>query len=189
MTKLWQFSQRYPRPAFSEKVQRGDQGKFFKNRPKSSPCLKNPKALWRKLNYTLIKINVKCKDWKIFWRKQRLQKCPNGHVMAIIARSPKTRIFWKSQKGRPRDIFQKSPKKQPSFERPQSNSCALFSNLYALKLQRLEKILRQTSVSKSARMAKLWQFLQRHPKAAFSKKAQTGEQLTFFKNRPKRCPP
>ena len=31
MAKLCQFSQRQPRPAFSEKVQRGDQGKFFKN--------------------------------------------------------------------------------------------------------------------------------------------------------------
>ena len=80
-------------PHFSEKVERGDQGKFFKNRPKSSPCLKGPKALWRKLNYTLIEMHLKCKDWKIFWRKQRLQKCPNGQVMAIIARSPKTRIF------------------------------------------------------------------------------------------------
>ena len=37
-------------PHFSEKVERGDQGKFFKNRPKSSPCLKGKKALWRKLN-------------------------------------------------------------------------------------------------------------------------------------------
>ena len=80
-------------PHFSEKEERGDQGKFFKNRPKSSPCLKGPKAHWRKLNYTLIKMLLKCKDWKIFWRKQRLQKCPNGQVMAIIARSPKTRIF------------------------------------------------------------------------------------------------
>ena len=48
MAKLWQFLQGYPKPAFSEKVQRGDQGKFFKNRPKSSPRLKGPKALWRK---------------------------------------------------------------------------------------------------------------------------------------------
>ena len=32
-------------PDFSEKVERGDQGKFFKNRPKSSLCLKGPKAL------------------------------------------------------------------------------------------------------------------------------------------------
>ena len=32
-------------PDFSEKVERGDQGKFFKNRLKSSPCLKGSKAL------------------------------------------------------------------------------------------------------------------------------------------------
>ena len=48
MAKLWQFLQGYPKPAFSEKVQRGDQGKFFQNRPKSSPRLKGLKALWRK---------------------------------------------------------------------------------------------------------------------------------------------
>ena len=98
-------------PNFSEKEERGDQGKFFKNRHKSSPCLKGPKAIWRKLNYTLIKMLLKCKDYRIFWRKQQLQKCPNGQVMAIIARSFKTRIFWKSAKGGAREIFQKSPKK------------------------------------------------------------------------------
>ena len=37
-------------PYVSEKVERGDQGICFKNRPKSSPCLKGQKALWRKLN-------------------------------------------------------------------------------------------------------------------------------------------
>ena len=56
-------------PHFSEKEERGDQGKFFKNRQKSSPCLKGPKALWRKLNYTLIKMHLTYKDWRIFWRK------------------------------------------------------------------------------------------------------------------------
>ena len=98
-------------PHFSEKEERGDQGKFFKNRQKSSPGLKGPKAIWRKLNYTLIKMHLKCKDWRIFWRKQRLQKCPNRQDMAIIASSPKTRIFWKSAKRGPREIFQKSHKK------------------------------------------------------------------------------
>ena len=114
MAKLWQFSQGHPKPAFSAKVQRGDQGKFFKNRPKNSPRFKGPKALWRKWHYPLISMHLDCKDWKHF---------------------------------------------------------------------------DANSVSKNARMAKLWQFLQRHPKAAFSKKAQTGEQLKFFKNPPKRCPP
>ena len=111
IAKVWQFSQGHPKPAFSEKVERGDQGKFFKNRPKSSPRLKGPKAIWRKWYYPLIRMPLNCKDWKTFWRKQRLQKCPNGEVMAIFARSPKTRIFCKSAKGGQRKIFQKSPKK------------------------------------------------------------------------------
>ena len=54
MAKLWQFSQGHPKPAFSEKVQSGDQGKFFKNRPKSSPPLKGPTAPWRKGHYPLL---------------------------------------------------------------------------------------------------------------------------------------
>ena len=45
---LWQFKQGHPKPAFSKKVQGGDPGKFFKNRPKSSPRLKKAKALWCK---------------------------------------------------------------------------------------------------------------------------------------------
>ena len=53
-------------PDFSEKVERGDQGKFFKNRPKSSPCLKGQKALWRKWHYPLICTHLKCKDWRRF---------------------------------------------------------------------------------------------------------------------------
>ena len=93
MGKLWQFSQGFPKAAFSKKVQRGDQEKFFKNRPKSSPRLKGPKALWRKWHYPLISMHLNCKDWRRFSRKQQLQKCPNGQVIAIFARSPKTRIF------------------------------------------------------------------------------------------------
>ena len=49
-------------PDFSEKVERGNQGKFFKNRLKSSPCLKGPKALSRKWHYPLISMHLKCKD-------------------------------------------------------------------------------------------------------------------------------
>ena len=130
MTKLWQFSQRHPRPAFSEKVQRGDQRKFFKNRPKSSPRLKGLRALWRKKNHLVFSIHLKCKDCKRFWRKKLTQKCPNGYVMAILARSPKTPILCKSAKGGPRKIFRKSPKKWPSLQKPNSTlaQMALSSN-------------------------------------------------------------
>ena len=49
-------------PHFSEKVERGDQGKFFKNRPKSSLRLKGLKGLSRKWHYRLISMHLKCKD-------------------------------------------------------------------------------------------------------------------------------
>ena len=111
MAKLWQFSQGHPKPAFSEKVQRAEQGKCFKNRPKSSHRLKGLKALWRKWHYPPISMLLKCKDKRRFWWKRRLQKCPNNQVIAILARSPKTHIFWKSAKGGPRESFQKSPKR------------------------------------------------------------------------------
>ena len=114
------FLQGHPKPAFSKKVQRGDQGKFFKNRPKRNHRFKGPKALWRKWHYPLFKMHLKCKDWKGFWRKQRLQKCPNGQLTTIFARSPKPRIFWKSAREGPREPFQKTPKKEPSFQRPKS---------------------------------------------------------------------
>ena len=100
MAKLWQFSQGHPKPAFSEKKQRWDQEKLLKNRPESTPRFKGPRALWRKCHYPVICTHLKCKHWKTFWRKQRLQKFQNGQVMAIFARSPKTLIFWKSAKGR-----------------------------------------------------------------------------------------
>ena len=70
--KLWQFRQAHPKPAFFEKVRRGDQKTFFKNHPKSSPHLKGPTALWPKWHYRVINMQLKCKDWRTFWRKQRL---------------------------------------------------------------------------------------------------------------------
>ena len=125
-------------PHFLKKERRGDQGKFFKNRPKTSPRLKGPKALWRKLQSTLISMHLQRQDWRRFQREQRLQKSPNDEVMGIFGKSPNTRIFQK-------EIFQKSPKKQPSFERHRSTlaQMALSSNQYAPQGQRLEKILGQ----------------------------------------------
>ena len=52
------FFKGHPKP-FSEKVERGNQGKFFKNRQKSSPRLKRPRALWRKWHYPVISILLK----------------------------------------------------------------------------------------------------------------------------------
>ena len=65
------FLQGHPKPEFSEKVQRGDQGKFFKIRLKSSHRLKGLKALWRKWHYPLNKYALKVQRLeKIFVQKE-----------------------------------------------------------------------------------------------------------------------
>ena len=120
MAKLLQFLQVHPKPAFSEKVQKGDQGKFFKNRPEGCPRLKGQKALWRKWHYPLISMHLKSKDWKRFRRKQRLQRCPNGEVMAFFAKSPNTRIFSKSTKGRQRKFLKNRLKRRTHLKSPEA---------------------------------------------------------------------
>ena len=104
MAKLWKFSQGHPKPAFSEKVQRGDEGKFFKNRPKRWSRLKGPKALWRKWHYPVI-------------------------IMTVIIRTGED--------------------------------------------------LGANGSSKSARIAKLWQFRQGHPNPHFRKKCKGGTKGNF----------
>ena len=137
-------------PHFLKKCKGGDQGKFFKNRLKGCPRWKGPKSLRRKCHYPLISMRLKCKDWTRYRRTQRLQTWPNGQVMAIFGRSPKTRIFWKKAKGRPRETFKKSPKTYPSLQRDKRTlaKMSLSSNLHPLILQRLEKILVQTAALK-----------------------------------------
>ena len=65
MAKLWQFRQGHPKPAFSEKVQRRDQEKFFTDRPKNSPQLK-------KANSTLAEMALSCNYYAV--KMQRLDK-------------------------------------------------------------------------------------------------------------------
>ena len=77
MAKLWQFSQGHPKPAFSEKVQRGDQGKCFKNRSKRSPRLKffknlPKKALVRKAQKNLVEMALSSNEYEL--KDQRLGK-------------------------------------------------------------------------------------------------------------------
>ena len=122
MAKSLRFSQGHPKPAFSEKVQRGDQRKFFKNRPRIRACLKRLKALWRKWHYPSISMLLTCKDWKRFWRIRRLQNCPNGQVMAIFARSPKPAFSKKVQRGNQGKFFKNCSKSSPRLKNPQAVS-------------------------------------------------------------------
>ena len=70
------FLEGHPKQAFSKNMQRGDQEKFLKNRPKKSPRLKGLIALWRKWHYPLISMLLKGKDWRRFWGKKAAPKVP-----------------------------------------------------------------------------------------------------------------
>ena len=112
---------RSPKTRIFCKRAKGGPRKIFKNRPKSSPRLKGPKANWRKWHYPLICTHLKCKHCRTFWRKQRLQKGQNGEVMAILASSFKTRIFCKRAKGGPSKIFKNRPKNSPRLKGPKAH--------------------------------------------------------------------
>ena len=134
-------------------------------------------------------MRLNCNDWKTFWRKQRLQKRPNGQVMPILASSPKSRIFWKSANGGPREIFQKSPKKMPSLKRPKSTlaQMELSSNWYVLKVQRLDKSLANKVALKVPEWPSYGNFRQVTQTRIFWKSAKRGPR-EIFKNRPKSRP-
>ena len=63
-------------PHFLKKVQRGDQRRFFKNRLRSSPRLKGPKAHLRKWHYPLISMHLNGKAWRRFSGKKAAPKVP-----------------------------------------------------------------------------------------------------------------
>ena len=155
-------------PHFPKKCKRGTNRNFSKITRKSTR-LKGPKALQTKSHYPLLSMLSKCKDWKRFSRKERLQKGPNGQVIAIQATSPKTRIFLKSAKGGPIEIFQKSPEKALALKAQKpSRPNRIILYLVCSQSAKTGKNLGANSGSKTTRIAKLWQFLQGHPKPAFS---------------------
>ena len=98
-------------PHFSEKVERGDQGKFFKNRPKSSPRLKGPKALLRKWRYSLICMHLNCKDWRRFWGKQAAPKVPEWPSYGNLGKVTQKPHFLKKCKGGTKRNFSKIAQK------------------------------------------------------------------------------
>ena len=137
MTRLWQFWQGHPKPAFSEKVQGGDRGKFFKNRPKGCPRLKGPKALWRKWHYPLNKNALKVQRLETnFGLKSGSKSARMAKLLQFSQGYPKPAFSEKVQRGDQRKFFKKSPKKMTSLKRPKSTvtQMALSSKKYALKV-------------------------------------------------------
>ena len=99
MAKLWQFLRGHSKPAFSEKVQRGDQGKFFKNRSKSKPRLKGTKALLRKCYYPLIIMHLRAKTGDDFGANSGFKTARMAKLWQFSLGHPKPSFSEKVQKG------------------------------------------------------------------------------------------
>ena len=80
--EFWQIGQSDLNRPFSEILQRGDQGKWLKRRPN----LRAWKTARRKWSSLLINMRLKCNNRATFFRKRRLQKCPQSGVLANWAK-------------------------------------------------------------------------------------------------------
>ena len=110
MAPIWQFKQAHPKPTFSEKLQRGHQGKFFKNRLKSSPRLKRPKALYHKWHYPLNSMYLKDKHWRRFWGKKAALNVPEWPSYGNLSKVTQNPHFLKKYKGGTKGNFSKIAK-------------------------------------------------------------------------------
>ena len=66
------------------------------------------KTLRHKSGDLLISIRLKCNPRRTFWRKSRVQRCPQRRVLGHLEKPPKSGIFWNSSKGGPRENRSKS---------------------------------------------------------------------------------
>ena len=96
---------------FLKKCKREDQGKFFKNRLKSSPRLKGPKSLWRKCHYPRISMHLKCKDWRRFQGKKAAAKVPKWPSYGNFCKVTQNPHFLKKCKGGTKENFSKIAQK------------------------------------------------------------------------------
>ena len=104
-------------------------------------------------------------------------------AMAILGRSLKTTIFWKSAKGRRTEIFQKLPKKKPWLQRANRTlvQMSLSSNLNPLIVQRPEKILARQAAPKLPEWPSYGNFCKVTQNPHFLKKCKGGTKANFSK--------
>ena len=177
MAKLWQFRKVTQNLHFQKKCK--DQEKFFKNRPKSRPPLKRPTALWRKCRYPR---NCKARLKKSLAQKAATKRpeWPSYGNFRNVTQDPH---FLKKCKGGTKRNFSKIAQKVALVWKAQKHSGANNIILYLVCTwsAKTAKDFGAKSGSKSARMAKLWQFSQGHPKAPFSEKCKGGTKKNFSK--------
>ena len=111
MAKLWQFREGHPKPAFSAKVQRGHQKKFFKNRLKSSPHFKAQTALWSKMTLDLNYYAVKVQRLEKILAQKAAPKVPEWPRYGNFCKVTQNPHFLKKFKGGTKENFSKIARK------------------------------------------------------------------------------
>ena len=128
-------------------------------------------------NYNTLKLQ---RPEKIFGQKapSKVPEWPSYGNFRKVTQNPH---FLKKWKEGAKEIFQESPKKYPSFERPKSTLAqkVLSSNLYALKQQRLEKILAETAAPKVTQYPTYGNFRKVTQNPHFLKKCKRGAKGNF----------
>ena len=111
-------------PHFVKRKERGDQGKFFKNFPKSRPRLKGPKAHLGKWHYPLISMHLKGKDWRRFWGKKAAPQNHEWPSYGNFGKVAPNAHFLKKCEGGPKEIFSKIAQKDSLAEKAQKHTGA-----------------------------------------------------------------
>ena len=89
MAKLWQFRQGHPKAALSEKVQRGDEEKFFEV-PQKQPSLKRANSTLAEMALSSNQCAVKVQGMEKIVAQEKAPKVPERFELSTI---PNSR-FW-----------------------------------------------------------------------------------------------
>ena len=113
------------------------------------PSLKRPKSTLAQMALSSNLYAFKVQTLENILAQTAAPKVPEWPSYVNFRKVTEKPHFLKKCKLGPREIFQKSPKKMPSLERPKSTlgQVALSSNLYAFKVQTLQNILAQMALS------------------------------------------
>ena len=157
---------------------------MFKKWDKKYPSLKRPKSTVARIafysnQYAFIVQRLE----KVFGTKGGSKSSRMAKLWQFWQGHPKPAFSKKRAKGGPREIFQKSPKNQPSLERPKSTlaQIAFYSNQYALLVQILEKILTQKTAPKAPEWPSYGNFCKITLNPHFLKKCKGGIKGNFSK--------
>ena len=110
-------------------------------------------------------------------------KVPEWPSYGNFCKVTQTRIFWKSAKRGPTEIFKKSRKTLTSIKRPKSNlaQMALSSHSYLIKVRGLKKILPQKVAPKVPEWPSYGNFRKVTQNPHFLKKCKGGTKGNFLK--------